>query len=109
MGVKEGQIAHLDRKRSNPDPDNLAYLCQGCHGQYDRKSNRVLGFTSVEVRFYRDLLYDNLGHDQIGWTLTLRVHRSQYMSAHALVEKAKAILLAVSRDVTVEEGPVDLK
>jgi hypothetical protein len=43
----EGQIAHLDRNRSNPDIENLAFLCLDCHKQYDNKNNRVLSFTAV--------------------------------------------------------------
>lgn len=107
--VKEGQIAHLDRDRANPDPSNLAFLCQECHTQYDRKSNRVLGFTPEEVRFYRDRLFEKLGHDRIEWNLTMRVHRGEYEAAKAVVDKAKAVLRAFSRDVTVHEGPADLK
>lgn len=109
LDVKDGQLAHLDQDRSNPDIDNLAFLCQVCHTQYDKSSNRVLGFTPDEVRHYRDLLYDKLGHDRIEWRLTVRVHRAQYNKARTLVDQAKAVLLAISRDVTVSEGPADLK
>ena len=107
--VKEGHIAHLDRKRSNPDPNNLAFLCQDCHTQYDKKSNRVLGFTPDEVRYYRDRLYEELGHDRIEWTLTMRVHRGEYEGAREVVDSAKAVLLRFSRDVTAQEGPADLR
>ncbi len=107
--VKEGQLAHLDRNRSNPTPNNLAFLCQECHTQYDRKSNRVLGFTPDEVRYYRDRLYEKLGHDRIEWNLTMRVHRKHYAIAREVVDEAKAVLLGFSRDVTVQEGPADLK
>jgi hypothetical protein len=109
VAVKEGQIAHLDGNRTNPDPNNLAFLCQECHAQYDKKSNRVLGFTPDEVRFYRDRLYEKLGHDRIEWNLTMRVHRAEYETARMIIDEAKAILLRFSRDVTVQEGPADLK
>jgi len=109
VGVKEGQIAHLDRNRANPEPDNLAFLCQECHTQYDKTSNRVLGFTPDEVRFYRDRLYEKLGHDRIEWTLTMRVHRGEYDLARTVIDNAKAVLLDFCRDVTVQEGPADLK
>ena len=109
IAVKEGQIAHLDRNRRNPAPNNLAFLCQECHTHYDRKSNRVLGFTSDEVRFYRDRLYEKLGHDRIEWNLTIRVDRKEYKKAKAIVDKAKEVLLGFCHDVNIQEGPVDLK
>ena len=109
LAVKKGQMAHLDRNRSNPDPENLAFLCQGCHTIYDEKSNRILGFTPEEIRHYRDLLYVKLGHDRSEWSLTMRADRAQYNTARAIVEKATAVLLDFSSDVTVQEGPVDLR
>ncbi len=109
LDVKEGQLAHLDQDRANPAIENLAFLCLECHTQYDKKSNRVIGFTRDEVRYYRNLLYDKLGHDNIEWCLTVRVYRGQYDNARKLIDKAKAILLGISRDVTVRESPADLR
>jgi len=55
--VKLGQIAHLDRDRSNSKLDNLAFLCLGHHDQYDGKTSQSKGFIDSEVKQYRDKLY----------------------------------------------------
>lgn len=107
LGVKQGQLAHLDRDRANPKPKNLAFLCQECHTVYDTKNNRVLGFTPDEVRFYRDRLYHKLGHDMIEWHLTIRATREDYDLAKSAVDKAKTILREYTHDVTMKEEPVD--
>jgi len=57
MGVKMGHIVHLDRDHRNCNIENLAFLCQICHGSYDGKSNQIVGYTPDEIRLYRDLLF----------------------------------------------------
>ena len=104
--VKDGQIAHLDRDRTNPDVENLAYLCLDCHKMYDTKSNRVQGYTPGEVRYYRDQLYRALGHDHIEWTITVRADRSQYEKVKIVVHDAHSALLKCCHDVTLNEYPV---
>lgn len=54
---KKGQLAHVDRNRSNSNINNLAYLCLDHHNEYDSKSNRTKGFTPLELKTYRDTLY----------------------------------------------------
>ena len=107
LGVKQGQIAHLDRNRTNPSPKNLAFLCQECHTVYDTKSNRVLAFTPDEVKFYRDHLYQKLGHNMIEWHLTIRAAWEDYDAAKFAVDKARTILREYTNDVTLKEAPVD--
>jgi len=107
LSVKEGQLAHLDRDRANPQIDNLAFLCQGCHTLYDTKNNRVQGFTSGEIRHYRDRLYAALGHDRIQWGLTITVDINQYDAAKDVVDRAHALLLEFTREVSRTEGPIE--
>lgn len=107
LTVKEGQIAHLDRNRSNPRPENLAFLCQECHTQYDRRSNRVLGYTPEEVRQYRDRLCAALGCDRVEWILSVRADRGRYREAKQAIDRAQAVLLEFSQDVSLREEPLE--
>jgi hypothetical protein len=50
---KRGQIAHLDRDRSNNSPDNLAFFCLEHHDQYDARTSQSKGLTIEETRRYR--------------------------------------------------------
>jgi hypothetical protein len=105
LEIKDGQIAHLDRDRSNAVIDNLAYLCQECHTTYDKESNSVLSYTAGELRQYRDLLYAALGRDRIRWQITLIAHRSRYNQAKQAVIRAHEILRDFSDDVSLREDP----
>ena len=107
LTVKEGQIAHLDENRANPRPENLAFLCQECHTGYDRRSNRVLGFTPEEVRRYRDRLCAALGCDRVEWTLTIRADRVRYREAKQAIDRAQAVLFEFSQDVSLREEPLE--
>lgn len=55
--VKAGQIAHLDGNSSHSAIDNLCFLCQLHHDQYDSRTSQTKGLTENEVRSYRDRLY----------------------------------------------------
>lgn len=54
---KMGQIAHLDRDPANSAIDNLAFLCLEHHNVYDSRQSQAKGFTLLEVKTYRDMLY----------------------------------------------------
>ena len=58
--VKRGQIAHLDHDPSNNDISNLVFLCLEHHDEYDSKTRQSKGLTELEVRTYRDQLFDQL-------------------------------------------------
>jgi hypothetical protein len=60
LDVKKGQIAHLDRKRSNNVLENLVWLCVEHHPEYDGRFNQVKNFTIEEVRAFRSELYIRL-------------------------------------------------
>jgi len=57
--IKEGQIAHID------DPqdirrENAAFLCLNHHHKYDSRSRQAKGLTLGELKFYLDLLDEQL-------------------------------------------------
>jgi hypothetical protein len=54
---KQGQIAHLDQDPTNSRFDNLCFLCQSHHDEYDTQRRQTKGLTKVEVKRYRDDLY----------------------------------------------------
>lgn len=54
---KRGQIAHLNRDRSDSRPENLCYLCLDHHDRYDSKTSQSRAYTAPEVARYRDELY----------------------------------------------------
>jgi hypothetical protein len=58
--VKTGQIAHLDRDRSNSTADNLAFLCLVHHDHYDSRTSQSKNLTVGEVKAYRTELYDQV-------------------------------------------------
>jgi hypothetical protein len=50
---KKGQIAHLDRDRTNNRKSNLAWLCQPHHDEYDTERRQTKGITITEVKRYQ--------------------------------------------------------
>ncbi|HMY56597.1 MAG TPA: hypothetical protein PK671_26745 [Candidatus Obscuribacter sp.] len=106
MKETEGQIAHLDRDRTNAIAENLAFLCLECHKKYDTKSNRVLGFTAAEIRLYREKLCRALKVDQTEWTITISVDNSKSEKIRSLIQKAHSDLLKECPDAKLSEGPM---
>lgn len=60
-GVKKGQIAHLDHRRSRSILDNLVYLCFEHHDDYDSTASQRKNYTIAEVRAARTALYEWVG------------------------------------------------
>jgi len=58
---RKGQIAHLNHDRTDASIKNLVYLCLDHHDEFDGTTSQSKGFTSGEVRGYRDRLYQELG------------------------------------------------
>jgi hypothetical protein len=56
--VRKGQVAHLNHNPLDSSLDNLVFLCLEHHDEYDAKPSQSKGFSIVEVRHYRDRLYD---------------------------------------------------
>ena len=59
--VRKGQIAHLNRDRSDSHFQNLVFLCLEHHDEYDSRPSQSKGLTLAEVREYRDRLYSRNG------------------------------------------------
>lgn len=57
---KRGQIAHIDRERTNDSEDNLVYLCLEHHDLYDSVTSQSKGITKDELVFYRELLHTDV-------------------------------------------------
>lgn len=53
---KKGQIAHLNKRRSDNRLENLAYLCFDHHDAYDSTTSQSKNFTPGEVAHYREML-----------------------------------------------------
>jgi hypothetical protein len=49
LGVKEGQIAHIDRHPENATEENLAWLCLSHHNQYDSRPSQSKGLQESEL------------------------------------------------------------
>ena len=62
IGIKSGQIAHLDRDPSNPSVDNLVFLCLEHHDQFDSRTSQSKGLTADEVRRFRQELAAAIEH-----------------------------------------------
>lgn len=58
LGVKQVQIAHIDRDCTNNNPSNLAALCLPHHDSYDTIPRQTKKLTAKELSYYRDVLYD---------------------------------------------------
>src|SRR6202023_3246597 len=55
--VHKGQIAHLNHDPADSRFGNLVFLCFNHHDEFDGQTSQSKGFTSIEVRTYRDKLY----------------------------------------------------
>lgn len=58
IGIKTGQIAHLDGRNDNNDLDNLAFMCFEHHDQYDTHTSQSKGLTPREARRFRKELHE---------------------------------------------------
>lgn len=60
--VKKGQLAHLDHDNSNPDEQNIVFLCYDHHEEYDGRTSTSKGLTEGEIRRWRDELHKEMEH-----------------------------------------------
>ena len=58
LGIKQGQIAHIDKDSSNDSPTNLVFLCLFHHDQYDSVTSQSKNITKSEVLAYKKLLLE---------------------------------------------------
>ncbi len=50
LAQKSGQLAHIDRDRSNDVEQNLVFLCLAHHDEYDAKQSQSKGWQPAELR-----------------------------------------------------------
>ncbi len=53
LGIKKGQIAHIDQNRGNNKPENLVFLCINHHDEYDSRTSQSKGIQRKELESYR--------------------------------------------------------
>jgi hypothetical protein len=75
--VKKGQIAHLNRDRSDSRFQNLVFLCLEHHDEYDGRTGQSKGLTLEEVKEYRDRLYSRNGALPTPAELTALAHSTE--------------------------------
>lgn len=56
---QKGQIAHLNKNRSDNRLENLVFLCFDHHDEFDSKTSQSKNFTRKEIIRYRDALYES--------------------------------------------------
>jgi hypothetical protein len=62
---KIGQIAHIDKNRSNDSLDNLAWLCFEHHSLYDSSTSQHKNYQATEIKHHRDSLYTGIATSAI--------------------------------------------
>ena len=82
---KDGQIAHVDRDRTNHDLSNLAYLCMKHHNAYDSLPSQSSRYKAAELLEYRGLLYSQLGTFDKKIILTLECDEDPIDTIHSVV------------------------
>jgi hypothetical protein len=60
LGLKQGQIAHLDQNPANNTETNLAFLCFDHHDQFDSTTRQSKNLTKREVEIYRNELHAHI-------------------------------------------------
>jgi hypothetical protein len=58
--IKDGQIAHLDKKRNNNKLSNLAFLCLTHHNIFDSKTSQSKNFSIAEIKRYQKKLHETV-------------------------------------------------
>lgn len=62
-----GQIAHLDKDRSNPAEENLAFMCLAHHTQYDSRTSQHKNYTALEIKAARARLLRRDRQEHARW------------------------------------------
>ncbi|HVR39297.1 MAG TPA: hypothetical protein VMU84_09390 [Thermoanaerobaculia bacterium] len=56
LGRKHGQVAHIDKDRTQSEEKNLVFLCLEHHNEYDGKTSQSKNITAGELREYKKRL-----------------------------------------------------
>jgi hypothetical protein len=86
LTIKRGQIAHVDRNRTNNDEKNLAFLCFDHHDEYDSTTRQSKGLTQLEVVTYRQRLYEAISVQEPLESRSLRIISSNLEDEEALLD-----------------------
>lgn len=54
---RSGQIAHINGDHSDSRFENLVWLCLEHHDKFDSKTSQTKNYTQIEIKNYRDKLY----------------------------------------------------
>jgi hypothetical protein len=77
LDEQHGQIAHLDRDRSNSAEGNLAFMCLKHHSIYDSTTRQHKNYTIEEVKAARLRLHDLVATGKYLDSDVLRVHHEE--------------------------------
>jgi CheY-like chemotaxis protein len=94
----DGQIAHVNRDRTNNDGENLVYLCLRHHDMYDTIRSQSKNLTIAEIKHYREELYKTLGTLNPQPTFGVVVKVSQVVLSNRIRQDCAALNVS-ERDV----------
>jgi len=63
---KKGQIAHINHNHADSKEENLAWLCQDHHDEYDTRTSQTKNLTQNELRHYKSMLEKSISKGIIG-------------------------------------------
>ena len=64
LDIKNGQIAHINKRNNDNSLDNLVYLCFDHHDNYDSRRSQSKGITSLELIHAKNSLQGNLSRNK---------------------------------------------
>lgn len=111
---KRGQIAHIDKDRTNAAKSNLAFLCFDCHDEFDSKSSQSKNFTQKEVRLCKEKLESHYANDKklkVTVSISLDLTPEEFDRRHGEIQEtlSKAVGQEVAAmNLRFESDSVDL-
>jgi hypothetical protein len=103
LSEKQGQIAHLDKDRSNFAAGNLAFMCLDHHTLFDSKTSQHKNYTIQEVKTARKRLYEAIArNDHVQGAAATRSETATSQRAHLAVFVVRPIPMpAVGQEPSV--------
>ena len=74
---KRGQIAHLNSDHADSRFENLVWLCFEHHDEFDSKTSQSKNYMQMEVKDYRDQLYQKYLNSQYSQAIVLALPQVQ--------------------------------
>jgi len=115
IGIKNGQIAHINRRRNDNDESNLAFLCFEHHDQYDSTRSQSKGITSSEIQHAKRLLYNTLSQEMCSEPIRITISiegefdKLQPMEREILLKKALTAAQVENNPKIVDTKPGSIK